>query len=91
MAGNFTRYILNLTNIPWTVSRHELALYFSQFGYVRDASIIFDKQTGFSQGYGSVTFLKKEHVNSAINHEHILEGKTLSISMKKNNNGIRQI
>lgn len=72
--------MINIANIPWTVGRHELSLYFSQFGCVVDAFVVFDKQTGFHNGHGNVTFLKKEQMKAALESKHSLEGKELILS-----------
>lgn len=91
MASSSLRYMIHVANIPWTVSRHELALYFSQFGYVYDAMITFDKETGLHQNHGYVTFLKKQEVNTVLDRKHSLEGKDLILSAKyinNNNNGV---
>lgn len=85
--------MIHVSNIPWTVGRHELALYFSQFGYVYDIMITFDKETGLHQNHGYVTFLKKHEVNTVLDRKHSLEGKDLILSSKysinnNNNNGV---
>lgn len=71
-------------NIPWSVSHLELKNFFNQFGRVEKASVIFDKSTGCSKGFGFVVYdqsesgpdpLKKiESINSLV-----LEGHTLNI------------
>lgn len=78
------KYVINITNIPWTVGRHELWLYFSQFGCVRNTFVAFDKLTGLHQGYGDVTFLKKKCMNAALECKHSLEGKDLVVYKKEN-------
>lgn len=83
MASSIGRYMLQVNNIPWTIGRQQLALYFSQFGYVRNATVVFDKATGLSQGYGYVRFAKREHLDFALENKHILEGKTLSLKYDK--------
>lgn len=83
MAGAvYAKHILQVTNIPWTVSRHELALYFSRFGHVQDSFVSFDKQTGIHQRYGNITFLKTNHVSKVLSQKHTLEGKKLSVSVR---------
>lgn len=78
MASNsFIKGIIHVVNIPWTVGRHELALYFSQFGYVQDVIVAFDKQTGLHQNHGFVTFLKKQDMDAVFKQKHFLEGKEL--------------
>lgn len=87
MASNGLKCIIQVANIPWTVSRHELALYFSQFGYVYDAMIKFDKQTGLHQNHGYVTFLKRQEINTVLDRKHSLEGKDLILTTKYSTNG----
>ncbi|KAL6262457.1 hypothetical protein P5V15_007542 [Pogonomyrmex californicus] len=77
LVNGFAKYAVNITNIPWTVSRHELALYFSQFGYVVESYVAFDKRTGLHRSYGRISFLKKESVNAVLERKHSLEGKNL--------------
>ncbi|XP_063218447.1 acyl-CoA-binding domain-containing protein 6-like [Bacillus rossius redtenbacheri] len=43
-------------NLPWTVGSRELRTYFSEFGPLVSANIIFDRNTGISRGYGFVVF-----------------------------------
>lgn len=73
-------YKLYVNNIPWTVSHNELKKYFSQFGHVNIATVIFDKNTGLSRNYGFVTYSNQEGFNSALNAtQHKLEGNTLKV------------
>ncbi|XP_012538763.1 SRA stem-loop-interacting RNA-binding protein, mitochondrial-like [Monomorium pharaonis] len=78
-----TRYVIRVANIPWTVSRHELSLYFSQFGCVIDSYVAFDKQTGLHKGHGNIMFLKREQMQNVLEHKHSLEGKDLIVSIEK--------
>lgn len=69
---------LFVSHIPWTISTNELRQYFSEFGHVSNAVVIFDRNTGLSRGYGFVTFSNQNGYNSAINKQtHILEGSKL--------------
>lgn len=71
---------LYVRNLPWTVSHNELKHYFSKFGQVNTATVIFDKNTGLSRNYGFVTFSNREGFNSALNVQtHNLEGHTLKV------------
>ncbi|XP_075232073.1 SRA stem-loop-interacting RNA-binding protein, mitochondrial-like [Lycorma delicatula] len=66
--------------LPWTVGTNELRQYFSEFGHVVNAFVIFDRNTGLSRGYGFVTFGNPAGFNSALNQQkHILEGNVLQI------------
>lgn len=67
-------------NLPWTIGQKELQTYFSKFGHVSSSTVIFDKQQGFSKGYGFVTFSSSDAYNSACNQNlHILEGRVLNV------------
>nr|ABR23440.1 RNA binding protein [Ornithodoros parkeri] len=67
-------------NLSWTVGKKELRDYFSQFGYVSSAMVIFDKDTGMSKGYGFVRFGNKDgYINATRQQQHDLEGNTLSV------------
>lgn len=83
IVNGLRKNIINVTNIPWTVSRHELALYFSRFGCVIDAFVAFDKKTGLHQGHGHVAFLRRDHMKVALESKHSLEGKDLFVSNRK--------
>ncbi|XP_037923104.1 SRA stem-loop-interacting RNA-binding protein, mitochondrial [Hermetia illucens] len=69
-------------NLPWTVGQKELKLYFSKFGHIQTASVIFDKATGMSRGYAFVTFSTRDGFNSASNKtNHVLDGRVLNVQV----------
>lgn len=87
MSANTARnfYKLYVGNIPWTVSNKELRLYFSKFGHVSNALVIFDRKTGLSKNYGFVTFGNRESFESANNcTDHNLEGNNLKVQPSSN-------
>lgn len=67
-------------NLPWTVGSRQLKEYFSAFGHVNSASVVFDKNTGMSRGYGFVNFSTKEaHEAMSKQKIHSLEGRIIGI------------
>lgn len=72
------RYLISIRNIPWTVSNSELENYFSSFGMIKHAKVIFDR-CGLSTGYGFVQFYDKYAMNKALGAVHILEEKKLFV------------
>lgn len=74
-------YKLFVGNIPWTVSSTELRLYFSKFGHVNNAIVVFDKNTGLSRNYGFITYSNQNGYDSATNVQlHELEGSILKVT-----------
>lgn len=67
-------------NLPWTIGKRELQLYFSKFGPVQEADVIFDRKSGISRGYGFILYGTREGYNSAANKQvHTLEGRVLTV------------
>lgn len=82
MAGNVVRnlYKLYIGNLPWTVSHYELRKYFSKFGHVNLATVVFDKKTGLSRNFGFVVFSNREGFENATNTvSHKLEGNNIKV------------
>lgn len=82
MASNAARNIFKLYvgNIPWTVSSNELKQYFSKFGHINTANVLFNKNTGLSKNFGFVVFSNREGYESAANTtSHKLEGQILRV------------
>jgi len=53
---------------------------FSKFGHINTASVVFDKNTGMSRGYGFVSFGSREAYEAATNQKiHSLDGRVISI------------
>ncbi|CAF1014522.1 unnamed protein product [Rotaria sp. Silwood1] len=73
-------YKLFIRNLPWTVSSHELRTYFSQFGYVTRATVLYNNDTGLSRGFGYIDFNKREAFEAVMSQpQHILEGQRLRV------------
>ena len=74
-------YKLFVGNLPWTIGQKELQMYFSKFGHVASSSVVYDKQHGFSKGYGFIAFSSSDALNSATNQNtHTLEGRVLTVT-----------
>lgn len=69
-----------VSNLPWSVSKKELLVYFSKFGHVHSSNVIYDKTTGLSRGYGFIVFSTKEGYSNATSKlYHSLEGRVLHV------------
>ena len=53
-------------NLPWSASEQELADSFGEHGAVEKATIIVDRDSGRSKGFGFVTMNDNDEANSAI-------------------------
>ncbi len=53
-------------NLPWSASEQELSDSFGEFGTVEKATIIVDRESGRSKGFGFVTMNDNEEANNAI-------------------------
>lgn len=71
---------LFVANLSWTVGTRELLSYFREFGKIAKVSVIVDRNTGISKGYGFVTYFGKESLEKINNQKvHLLEGWPLII------------
>lgn len=57
--------------------------YFSQFGEVIECTVMRDSATGRSRGFGFLTFKDPKTVNIVMVKEHYLDGKIVSLSLRK--------
>lgn len=79
-GGRPTVQKLFVANVPWTVGNRELKLYFSKYGHVASASVVYDKGAGMSRGFGFVQYSNRQGFNAAVNQTvHSLEGRALIV------------
>lgn len=72
-------------NLPWTVGHQELRQYFSEFGHVASANVVFNRETGISRGYGFVVFGNKSAIAAVLDRgSHQLEGNQITVQMASN-------
>jgi RNA recognition motif-containing protein len=53
-------------NLPWAFSSDDLARLFSEYGKVEDASVIKDRVSGRSRGFGFVVMASSRHGAAAV-------------------------
>ena len=72
-------------NLPWSVDHAKLVELFSPFGEIEEATIITDKFSGRSKGFGFVTYKDEESAKKAIAemNEKDIEGRNLKVNESK--------
>ena len=68
--------------MSWDTSVDGLREAFNEFGEMLDATVITDRDTGRSRGFGFITFASKESVSKAIAKMNgaVLDGRTLVVN-----------
>uniref|UniRef100_A0ACD6AKZ9 Uncharacterized protein n=1 Tax=Avena sativa TaxID=4498 RepID=A0ACD6AKZ9_AVESA len=79
-ASAFRAYVGNL---PWQAEDSRLVQLFSQHGEVLNATVVYDRETGRSRGFGFVTMASKEDLDSAISalDGEELDGRPLRVNV----------
>ncbi|XP_046408580.1 SRA stem-loop-interacting RNA-binding protein, mitochondrial-like [Ischnura elegans] len=85
MAGRVAARKIFVGNLPWTVGHSELRQYFSEFGHVSSANVVFNRDTGISRGFGFVVFGNKSALTAVMDRtNHQLEGSQISVQSASN-------
>lgn len=61
--------------------------YFGEFGTVKDAIVMVDRNTGSSRGFGFVTFEREDAVDRVMKQDHELQGKRIEIKRAEPRDG----
>jgi len=72
-------------NLPFTVNSEKLKEMFSSYGEISEATVISDKFSGRSKGFGFVTFSDDAAADKAISemNQKDLEGRKLTVNEAK--------
>jgi RNA recognition motif-containing protein len=73
---------LYVKNLAWKTTDVELKNHFAKVGYVADAKIIVDRDSGRSRGFAFVTMPNPEEAKTAIQtlNDTMLNGRTIYVS-----------
>lgn len=76
---------LYVGGIPYTSKAEDLRAHFEQAGAVEDATILQDKMTGRSRGFGFVTMADETAANQAIDmfHDKEFDGRKLTVNIAR--------
>jgi RNA recognition motif-containing protein len=72
-------------NLPYTLTEEDLKAAFSQFGEVSSASIIMDRMSGQSKGFGFVEMPEHSEADEAIKalNESALNGRNIKVNQAR--------
>lgn len=72
-------------NLPYSLSEDDLKAAFSEFGEVSSASIIMDKMSGQSKGFGFVEMPDNSEADQAIKalNESALNGRNIKVNQAR--------
>ena len=72
-------------NLPFSVDQGELQNLFSSYGEISEATVISDKFSGRSKGFGFVTFAKSADAQKAVSemNDKDIQGRPLKVSEAK--------
>lgn len=72
-----------VAGLPYDMDDQELRAIFEDYGQVATATIIVDRATGHSRGFGFVEFVRDEDAQAAINalDRATLEGRTMTVKV----------
>jgi RNA recognition motif-containing protein len=73
---------LYVGNLSYSVTSQTLEALFSEFGHVRDATVVQDRQTGRSKGFGFVEMSDRSQAQAAIEALNLkeVEGRCLTVN-----------
>lgn len=76
---------LYVGGIPYTSTNESLRAHFEQAGAVEDATILMDKMTNRSRGFGFVTMANEDDANKAIDmfNGKDFEGRGLTVNIAR--------
>lgn len=76
---------LYVGNLPYRISNDDLSTLFSQYGQVEEASVVMDRQTNRSRGFGFVTMSEQSAADAAIEalHGQDYQGRNLVVNVAR--------
>ena len=76
---------LYVGNLPWSVDTAKLREILAEFGEITDATVISDKYSGRSKGFGFVEYGSEESAQKAIKamNEKEVDGRNIVVNVAK--------
>jgi len=72
-------------NLPWSVTSAQLQEAFAQYGQITDASVVLDKESGRSRGFGFVTFATDAEAQAAVDGMNgtSMDGRDITVNIAR--------
>jgi RNA recognition motif-containing protein len=72
-------------NLPWSMTADTLRALFAEFGEITEATVISDRMTGRSKGFGFVSFATVEAAQAAVaaRHNTEVEGRMIVVNVAR--------
>ncbi|CAF0964764.1 unnamed protein product [Brachionus calyciflorus] len=85
--NSFNPCNLIVNYLPQSVKEHDFNALFSKIGPLKSCKLMFDRQTGYSFGYGFVEYLKEEDAKKAVDtlNGYQIEHKRLKVAYARPN------
>jgi RNA recognition motif-containing protein len=82
VGGNTVSVKVYVGNLPYTFDDKKLKELFLPFGAISEATVIQDKYSGRSKGFGFVTFDEKEAADKAISemNDKEIQGRAIKVN-----------
>ena len=76
---------LYVGNLPWSITNDSLHELFAQFGEIAEATVISDRMSGRSKGFGFVTFANEADADKAVQemNEKEVDGRKIVVNVAK--------
>lgn len=73
-------------NLSYQTSEDDLRDFFGKFGSIEHLTIIMDRETGRSKGFGFITYSSSQEANAALEvNGQDLDGRTLKVNIARDN------
>ncbi len=72
-------------NMPYSVSSEDLSELFGEYGHVQDATVIMDRETGRSKGFGFIEMPNNSEADRAIKELNStqLQGRMITVNQAR--------
>ncbi|KAK4490519.1 hypothetical protein RD792_001199 [Penstemon davidsonii] len=74
---------LFIGGISQATNEESLFEYFAKYGEIKKSEVIRDRVTGFSRGFGFITFSEPSSAEKALQDQHVILGRTVEVTIPR--------